>query len=174
MLPRRRPEEYPVPKSVDEEEWAEKRRNVQAKREFDASLYAIGALVDAQTGLITTVYTEEINKVLEMLRNSIIKLEKLSADSELSLSESDVKEASKLHQQIFRMLKTRSQKPERRMNKKAARKYLKSVKTTQGPDKITVGLIQDLKRELLAAKEKLKEKEEEKEKEGIDEESAKE
>ena len=46
------------------------------------------------------------------------------------------------------------------------------MKTTQGPDKITVGLIQDLKRELLAAKEKFKEKEEETEE--IEEESAKE
>lgn len=150
MTPLRKPEDYPIPTDgsgasvVSIEEWLMKRRIIQARREFEAVIFAANAIVDQSTGLWTSTYTGKVNEVLEMLVNAVQILKK----NDVKMEVDRVYAAMDASENLGRMLRKREHHPEKRMFKKAARNYLKSVKTTEGPNVQTRQFIHTLRVDL--------------------------
>ena len=175
MTPLRAPEEYPMPDSVSMnmsvEQWLEKRRVIQARREYEAAIFAAEAIVDEKTGLRTSTYTVKVNQVLSMLLNAI----NIVKDKDPMIEIDRIYAAMNASEGLVRMLRSRAQHPEKRMNKKAARRFLKSVKTTEGPDEETKRLISTLRidlKEMLDASKRVVATDDEDSDQNIDEASA--
>lgn len=148
LLPRRKPEEYPLPEAarengMSEEEWLAKRHLIQAKREYNAAIFAANTIVDAKTGLNVSTRTDKINEVLKLLSNAVKNIKDIE-----KFDPQDVYSAMNSSEGLYRWLKRREHHPEKRMNKQARRNFLKTVKTTEGPNDETKEILAILREDL--------------------------
>ena len=155
MLPRER--ERVKPKRLSDEEWEQVLSALQARRALDAALFCSDAILNKDTALYTSISTSCVNKVLGFMGSAADagmfhpkvaaigyrEAEDAVADGTLAAKKEQV---SKMLDGLTETLTTRSSKPERQMKKRAARKYLKQVKTTDGPDEETLALIENIRK----------------------------
>uniref|UniRef100_A0A7S2PCZ5 Uncharacterized protein n=1 Tax=Leptocylindrus danicus TaxID=163516 RepID=A0A7S2PCZ5_9STRA len=153
MLPRER--ERVKPQRLSDTEWELVLFALQARRALDAALFCSDAILKKDTALYTSVSIRCVNQVLGLAASAVsddkanIFHPKVAAIGYREAEDVAVvgtlaekkEQVSKMLDGIMEVLTTRSSNPERNMKKRAARKYLKQVKMTDGPDEETIALI---------------------------------
>jgi len=161
MLPRDR--ERVKPQRLSDAEWELVLFALQARRALDAALFCSDAILNKDTALYTSVSIRCVNRVLGLAASAVSdetnnnanifhpkvaaigyrEAEDVVVDGTLAEKKEQV---SKMLDGIMELLTARSSNPERNMKKRAARKYLKQVKTTDGPDEETLALIETIRK----------------------------
>ena len=115
----------------------------------EAGTYALETIVDESTGLYFTVETSTIDLVLEEVKVGLDEMKERGANVKIDLGEeaeldeekTGLKSALKATESTLKMLIKRRCRPENdKMKKRAKRKYLKHLKTNEGPDVNTMAL----------------------------------